>query len=78
VLLCLALCVCVCDLQLTDVDPPYGKAPAAQLAEKLPESGRTGEVFDTTREMLLETQVRGGRPCACVLMVNAAVRLVKA
>lgn len=42
--------------QLTDVDPPYGKAPAAALAEKLPESGRTGEVFDTTREMLLETQ----------------------
>jgi hypothetical protein len=48
-------------VQLTDVDPPYGKAPAAALAEKLPESGRTGEVFDTTREMLLETQVHAGK-----------------
>ena len=44
-------------MQLTDVDPPYGKAPTAQLAEKLPETGRAGEVFENTREMLLETQV---------------------
>jgi hypothetical protein len=43
------------------VDPPYGKAPTAQLAEKLPEKGRAGEVFDTTREMLLETQVGDGQ-----------------
>jgi len=53
-------CVCVCGgcvSQLTDVDPPYSKAPTAQLADKLPEKGRAGEVFDTTREMLLETQV---------------------
>lgn len=47
-------------LQLTDVDPPYGKAPTAQLAEKLPETGRAGEVFENTREMLLETQVGVG------------------
>jgi hypothetical protein len=50
--------LCPPPVQLTDVDPPYGKAPTAQLAEKLPEKGRAGEVFDTTREMLLETQVR--------------------
>lgn len=55
-------------LQLTDVDPDYGKAPTAQLADKLPESGRAGEVFDTTREMLLETQVWPPfTPCRCCL-----------
>jgi hypothetical protein len=66
---CLTWCVACLDtgsvgvfvVQLTDVDPDYGKAPTAQLADKLPESGRAGEVFDTTREMLLETQV--GLPC---------------
>jgi hypothetical protein len=46
-------------LQLTDVDPPYGKAPTAQLADKLAGEGTAGaELFDGPREMVLETQVR--------------------
>jgi hypothetical protein len=45
-------------LQLTDVDPPYGKAPTAQLADKLAGEGTAGaELFDGPREMVLETQV---------------------
>jgi hypothetical protein len=45
-------------LQLTDVDPPYGKAPTAQLADKLAGEGTAAaELFDGPREMVLETQV---------------------
>lgn len=51
-------------LQLTDVDPPYGKAPTAQLADKLAGEGTAAaQLFDGPREMVLETQVRR-RACA--------------
>ncbi|WIA40450.1 hypothetical protein OEZ86_013807 [Tetradesmus obliquus] len=43
--------------QLTDVDPPYGKAPTAQLADKLAGEGTAAaQLFDGPREMVLETQ----------------------
>eukprot|EP00775_Hariotina_reticulata_P012148 gene12148-12286_t len=42
--------------QLTDVDPPYGKAPTAQLAEKLTGQGPASKIFEGPKEMVLTTQ----------------------
>lgn len=44
--------------QLTDVDPPYGQAPTAQLADRLAGQGRAAELLEGPREMVLTTQVR--------------------
>lgn len=53
-------CPCLCVLQLTDVDPPYGKAPTAQLADKLvTDDSPAKEFLEGPKEMVLTTQVRG-------------------
>lgn len=45
-------------LQLTDVDPPYGKAPMAQFAEKVvPDDSPAKEFLEGSKEMVLTTQV---------------------
>lgn len=44
--------------QLTDVDPAYGKAPTAALAETLAAEGMpAAELLDSTKEMVITTQV---------------------
>jgi hypothetical protein len=47
-------------LQLTDVDPPYGKAPAVAIAEKLEVEGPVGDLLVETKELLKDTQVSDG------------------
>jgi hypothetical protein len=53
----LQVCLIFLWLQLTDVDLPYGKAPTAQLAEKLTGQGPAAKIFEGPKEMVMTTQV---------------------